>query len=150
MDSPLPSYTAWCGPLRLLCRLEIRIQESARELVPRSRLASDAEATESALEELERVLQHHLAKSQLAHVWSVKQTMLQRLDGKTGDITERLRSFVTHTLGNPEVSQSELQRSWSELIQELSRIHGLRSYFETVADVPVELHYPGHHSGPKH
>ena len=69
--------------------------------------------------------------------------MLQRLDGKTGEITERLRAFVTHTLGNPEVSQSELQRTWSDLIQELSRIHGLRSYIEIVADVATRITLSG-------
>jgi very-short-patch-repair endonuclease len=124
-------------------QVELRVRESARELVPRSRLANDADCTESALEELEKVLQHHLAKSRLAHMWSVKQTMLQRLEGKTGDITVRLRSFAAHALGDPEVSQSELQRIWSGLMQELSRLHGLRTYLETVADVTHRIALSG-------
>jgi very-short-patch-repair endonuclease len=115
--------------------VELRLKQSARELVPRSKLASDDETTQSALEELEHVLQHHLAKSRLAHVWNVKQTIFQRLEGKAGEIAERLREFTTHTLGNPAVSQSELQRLWSDLVEELSRVQGLRSYLETVGDV---------------
>jgi very-short-patch-repair endonuclease len=131
------------GTIKACIDVETRIKDSAQKLVPRSQLASDAEVTQAGLEELEAVLQHHLAKSQLAHVWSIKQSMLQRLDGKTGEITERLRAFVTHTLGNPEVSQSELQRTWSDLIQELSRIQGLRSYIEIVADVATRITLSG-------
>ena len=42
--------------------VELRLKQSARELVPRSKLVSDDETTRSALEELEQVLQHHLAE----------------------------------------------------------------------------------------
>jgi very-short-patch-repair endonuclease len=116
-------------------QVEIRLKKSARELVPRSQLASGAEASETAFSEMERVLQHHLDRNRLTPVWTVKQTMFQRLDRKTGDITERLRNFATQMLGNPEIGQSELQRLWSDLTQELNRIHGLRSYLTTVSDV---------------
>jgi very-short-patch-repair endonuclease/DNA-directed RNA polymerase subunit L len=124
-------------------KIEVRLKQSACDLVPLSRLASDAEASEDALEELERVLQHHLAKNRLANVWSTKQKMLQRLEGKTGDITGRLQDFVAHILGDATVSQSDLQRLWSDLLQELCRIHGLRSHLETVKDVTERVEASG-------
>jgi hypothetical protein len=37
------------------------------------------------------------------------------------------------------VSDSDLQRCWSDLMQELGRIHGLRSYLATVAEVTEEI-----------
>jgi very-short-patch-repair endonuclease len=61
--------------------------------------------------------------------------MLQRLEGKGGDISECLRRFASHTLGNPAVAEPDVQRAWSDLMQELGRIHALRSHLETVADV---------------
>jgi hypothetical protein len=106
-------------------------------------LAADSGVTEASLDELERVLQHHLAKQRLGHVWSVKQIMLQRLEAKTGQISERLRSFVSHTLGNPAIDDMGVQRSWSDLMQELGRIHGLRSFLASVADVTERIAFSG-------
>jgi hypothetical protein len=62
--------------------LEARLRRSARELVPCCQLASDSEVSEASLKDLERALQHHLAKHRLGHVWSVKQSMLQKLEAK--------------------------------------------------------------------
>jgi very-short-patch-repair endonuclease len=116
-------------------KLETQLKRSAQELVPCCQLASDSEATEASLKELERALQHHLAKQRLGHVWSVKQSILQRLEGKSGEISERLRDFASQTLGDPAMGDSDVQRSWSDLMQELGRLHGLRSHLATVADV---------------
>jgi AAA domain len=119
--------------------LQRRLTQSARELVPSCLLASDPEASEGSLKELEGALQHHIARQRLGHVWSVKQSMLLRLEGKSGPITERLRNFASDTLGNPAVPDSDAQRTWSDLMRELGRIHGLRSYFATVADVTGQI-----------
>lgn len=119
--------------------MEARLRTSAQELVPCCQLASDSEASEASLKDLERALQHHLAKQRLGHVWSVKESMLHKLEGKAGEISERLRSFASHTLGNPAMGDSDVQRSWSDLMRELGRIHGLRSYLATVADVTGQI-----------
>lgn len=121
--------------VKVRVQLEARLKRSAREVVPCCQLASDSEATEDALKELEKTLQHHLAKHRLGHVWSIKQTLLQKLEGKGGAISERLRGFASQLLGNPAVGDSDVQRSWSDLMQELARIHGLRSHLATIVDV---------------
>lgn len=119
--------------------LENRIRRSAQELVPSRQLRTDCAITEASLGAIEYVIQHHLAKQRLSHVWGVKQAMLQRLEMKTGQVSERLRGFVSHSLGNPSIGDSDLQRSWSELMRELGRIHGLRSFLVTVAEVTERI-----------
>lgn len=91
----------------------------------------------TALDELDKILQHHLTKHRLASVWALKERFQQVLDTRTGRIIETIRMFLSDELGNPEISDATAQSSWSSLMTELSRLHGLVSHLATVTDVTL-------------
>ncbi len=129
--------------VRTSVELERRIKARSREVVPLAKAAVESELGTSSLEELEQVLQHHLSKRRLGRVWNLKQAMLRILDGKAGAIVDAIREFATSSLGNAELSDSDVQQRWSDLMQELSRIHALRSYLETVENVTAQIELSG-------
>ena len=89
----------------------------------------------SALEELEKILRHHLTKHRLTSVWAVKERFQQVLNARTGKITESIRAFLNNELGNPAIPDAQMQASWSSLMAELSRVHGLTSSLNVIRQV---------------
>ncbi|PKO71541.1 MAG: hypothetical protein CVU20_06690 [Betaproteobacteria bacterium HGW-Betaproteobacteria-14] len=87
------------------------------------------------LSELEKALRHHLTKNRLANVWAIKERFQKVLEGRNGRIIERIRQFLTSTLGNKSVEDSQMQALWSDLMGELVRVLGLGMYLETVREI---------------
>lgn len=96
-----------------------------------------------ALAELEGALRHHLAKNRLAEVWVVKGRLQKVLDGKSGRVVDRIRHFLANTLGSPDVPDAQMQATWSALMTEVSRVLGLGSQFDAVADVCERIEASG-------
>ncbi len=87
------------------------------------------------LSELEKALGHHLTKHRLANVWVNKERIQNVLQGRTGQVVYEIRGFLAGTLGNPKVSDAEMQAKWSALMAELSRILGLSTNLSTVNEI---------------
>jgi very-short-patch-repair endonuclease len=83
---------------------------------------------------LEAALRHHLAKNRLAEVWVLKEHFQKILENRKGRIIETIRKFLTDELGNPTVPDSQMQASWSALMAELARVHGLSVHLATVRE----------------
>ena len=109
-----------------------QVQARACELFGSWHDAENVLLKDSAFEELDRALRHHLTKNRLANVWSNKEQFQKILDGRSGPIVESIRLFLNQTLGNPNVSDMEMQATWSSLMSELSRVLGLHSKLESV------------------
>ncbi|MFZ0931371.1 MAG: AAA domain-containing protein, partial [Syntrophobacteraceae bacterium] len=99
---------------------------------PHSREVADNEKN---LSELEKALRHHLTKHRLANVWVNKERIQKVLKGRTGHVVDEIREFLAGTLGNPRVSDAELQAKWSALMAELSRVLGLSTHLSTVREI---------------
>ncbi len=112
-----------------------QIRKKACELFSSWNDAENVLQKDSAFEELDRALRHHLTKNRLANVWSNKEQFQKILDGRSGPIVESIRLFLNETLGNPNVSDMEMQTTWSSLMSELSRVLGLHSRLESVKRV---------------
>ncbi len=93
--------------------------------------------------DLNRILQHHIARQKLSNVWIVKDRFQKILDNKSGKIVDALREFLATRLGNPEVMDSDMQAGWSVLMSELSRVLGLRTQLETVREVSKKVEESG-------
>jgi very-short-patch-repair endonuclease len=89
--------------------------------------------------QLKRVTHHHIRRQDLANVWITKDRLQKVLDGKSGPIIDRITDFITHQLGNPSVSDSDMQAGWSTLMQELSRVLALRSLLQAVREVTDKI-----------
>ena len=98
---------------------------------------------DSAFEDLDRALRHHLTKNRLANAWSNKERFQKILDGRNGPIAESFRLFLNETLGNSNVDDMEMQATWSSLMSELSRVLGLHSKLESVKRITALISESG-------
>jgi len=87
------------------------------------------------LSDLEKALRHHLAKNRLANVWANKERCQKVLEGRTGRVIDDLRHFLDEALGNPTVTDAEMQANWSALMAELSRVLGLGTHLVAVKEL---------------
>lgn len=92
---------------------------------------------------LQDIIQHHVARHDLANVWITKDRLQTILDGKSGRIVSEIRDILARRLGNIAVPDSAFQAEWSGLMSELSRVHGLHGYLETVRDVCRKIENSG-------
>jgi very-short-patch-repair endonuclease len=90
-------------------------------------------------DQLKGVAHHHIRRQDLANVWITKDRLQKVLDGKKGPIIDRITDFITHRLGSPKVSDSDMQAEWSALTQELSRVLALRGLLQTVREVTDKI-----------
>ena len=97
------------------------------------------------LSELEKALRHHLTKNRLANVWANKERCQKVLEGRTGRVIDDLRHFLGEALGNPTVTDAEMQAKWSALMAELSRVLGLGTYLVAVREVCAKVVASGAH-----
>ncbi len=87
------------------------------------------------LEEFEKALRHHLTKNRLVNVWATKQRFQKVLDGRNGRIIDNISRYLAQTLGNPAVTDAEMQVAWSTLMTQLSRVHSLGTHLAAVSEV---------------
>ena len=86
------------------------------------------------LEETRNQLAQHLVFSSLSSAANRLSDIQEKLAGKTGPVSEALRSFVRDTLGNEEMARERVGAQYAELIEELRRIAALASCLSFVAD----------------
>lgn len=87
------------------------------------------------LDEVERVLKQHFTRNRLAETWVLKERFQQVITGCTGRISDKIRNFLENMLGNPAVSDGEMQGSWTILMEELRRVQGLKTQIDIVSTV---------------
>ncbi len=85
--------------------------------------------------EIESVLKQHLKRHNLAESLTLKETLLTNLADCKGSISEKMMAFVTQNIGDPSLSDDELQTDYQELLSELQRVNNLATDLQTVADV---------------
>lgn len=112
--------------------LEREVSAATQSLLPSWRTRDALGGDDQALDELQRILLHHLTQNRLAETWVLKERFQQILSGCSGRITMEIQAFLDNTLGRPEISATEIQRQWSALMAELHRVHGLKPHLETV------------------
>lgn len=69
--------------------------------------------------------------------------MQNTLSKYRGDIVVSFKEFSTKILGNPEVSDIEMQSQWSHIVGELKRIHSLQSFFNDITDITNRIEQSG-------
>ncbi|MGP5009503.1 AAA domain-containing protein [Psychrobacter glacincola] len=87
------------------------------------------------LAEIEIVLTQHLKRHSLAESLTLKETLLNKLADYKGSISEKMTAFVTQNIGDPSLSDDELQTDYQELLNELQRVNNLAIDLQTVTAV---------------
>lgn len=121
--------------IKAVVAAEQSVIEQASRVMPGWQRVREFADTPSAMEELDIALRHHLTKNRLSGVWAVKERFQQMLDNRKGRVMESIRAFLNNELGNPAVPDGQMQASWSSLMSDLSRVHGLSSHLATVSEV---------------
>jgi very-short-patch-repair endonuclease len=88
-------------------------------------------------------LRKHLQRSQLARAAQGVTALHERLAGKTGAISERLRQFVTHMLGKADYSAAQIGAEYVTLMAELRRVLGLAPHLQTISSGAISLRDAG-------
>lgn len=122
----------FCLKVKEHAALAHHVLAAAAKLFPNWK-SKDADA--ETWEDLRRILQHHVTRQHLADVWIAKDRFQKALDGRTGKIVDNIRGFLSHRLGNPAVTDLDIQAEWSGCMSELSRVLGLQSHLKTVQEV---------------
>jgi len=98
---------------------------------------------DSAIDEAERIVLHHLTHNRLAETWVFKERFQKILSGCNGRIVDAVRYFFDHALGNPAFSTAIVQAEWSKLMEELRHAHSLKSSLELVHHVADRIEDSG-------
>ena len=139
-DKPEDGLTAaYCHALYLKVKVMVAAEGElcavASRVFPNWPHAHEAVNNPQRLAELEKSLRHHLTKNRLANVWANKERCQKVLEGRSGRIINDLRHFLGDLVGNPAVTDAEMQAKWSELMAELSRVLGLGTHLVAVREV---------------
>lgn len=133
-ETALGYYSVYKEVLRELT-LEQKILVTASKLFSTWPSVGMILSDEVSFDVLDRAVRHHLDKNRLVNVWANKERFQKILDRCCGPIIILIRSFLNQELGNPSITDIELQANWSTLMTELSRVLSLRSKLDTVEKV---------------
>lgn len=125
------NFTIYEEVLREL-NLDQQILKSACQIFSSWSNAENVLNDDTAFEELDKALRHHLTKNRLANVWANKEQFQKILNSRSGPVIESIKLFLNERLGNPSITDMEMQANWSTLMSELSRVLGLRLKLDTI------------------
>jgi very-short-patch-repair endonuclease len=129
--------------LREHIALEQEVIDQSRSLLPTWKRHFEIEENTECLQELKGLLDSHTLRHRLANTWASKDQLQRILSDYKGKIIDDLKVFIASTLGNPSVSDAEMLVRWSSLIDELKRIHGLKSAFADIQDICKSIEKSG-------
>ena len=115
--------------------LESFIIESAYSICPTWPHHHEMAESTDKLQEFRRILSLHWGYHDLSKAWIEKEKLQDIFANFTGRVSESIKEFINVSIGNSAVMESHLQQDWSRLIEELKRIHGLRSYFSDIREI---------------
>ena len=96
--------------------------------------------------ELSTVRDHllkHLTRAELSRAATQLSIFQEKLAGKTGPVTARLREFIENKLGNVALPQETAAAHYAEIVGELRRIAGLATELCLVRDMSTLLESAG-------
>jgi very-short-patch-repair endonuclease len=97
----------------------------------------------SELENLREQLNQHLTFASLSTAAMQLSDIQGKLAGKSGPVSEALRSFVADTLGNEDVTRERAGAQYAELMEELRRIASLSHTLSFVSEAASRLEMAG-------
>jgi very-short-patch-repair endonuclease len=136
------AYTLY-QKIRESVELEKDVASRVQQILPAWKRAIDVATDESCMEDAEQILLHHLMRNRLAETWAMKERFQQILSGCSGRITENIRLFLDGVLGNPTISDAEMQGQWSALMEELRRVQGFRHHLKVVTETAELIEVSG-------
>lgn len=91
----------------------------------------------------EQYIRHHLTRSRLANAWAIKEKLHHQLEGCEGEISARLRAFISESLGNPGLTRPSFQERWTQLLDQLHQVLAHRDALGTIERVTTQIKSSG-------
>ncbi|MGH8627682.1 MAG: AAA domain-containing protein [Gammaproteobacteria bacterium] len=88
-------------------------------------------------------LMQHLTRAELSLAATNLASLQEKLAGKSGPVSDALRSFIDHELGNPSLTSERVAAKYAELVAELRRIATLSVEMSIVQDFAKRLEAAG-------
>ena len=129
--------------VRTAVETEAAVGAAAMKLFPSWSNSAALDGTPERLNNLDRVIRHHLTKSRLARSWAIKEGFQRALNGRSGRVVAAIGQFCSEEFGNPEVPAVTAQSRWSALTAELSRVQSLSEALAVVRDVGSRISASG-------
>lgn len=129
--------------VKAVVAVERKLESATATVFPNWARTREVTVNQDALTELHTALRHHMAKNRLADIWALKERFQKVLDGRGGPVVDRIRNFLTDTLGNPNYSDANMQAKWSSLMAELARVLGLGPKLHAVAEITERIQASG-------
>ncbi len=123
--------------------IEGEVIDSIKRVLPTWAKVTCIQNENGILDEAEQILLHHLTRNRLAESWALKECFQKVLSGCSGRITNEIHGFLDSALGNPAVTEAEIQGRWTVLMEELRRIHALKSHLDTISVVTQSIQDSG-------
>ena len=123
--------------------IEGQVVEQTKRLFPTWEKHKLILANKVDLSELKRHIDNHILRKRLANAWSSKERFQAMLMGYQGKIIQKLQKFSSDVLGNPSISDIEMQSQWSELVGEVKRLHSLKSFFDDISEITYRIEQSG-------
>lgn len=149
------------GPMDSVCRGMAHLQEfiqdvhtlsftydrqlraEVEKVIPARAAAETFEQGEDSLDHLHSSLHAHLDKGRLAYAMGRVEELVKKLDGRSGDIVDCLRSFFSEALGSEDRNEAELRKEWIALQAELERVVKLRPALNEIEHVAALIESAG-------
>lgn len=109
--------------------------DSIKRLLPSWAKVSCIQKENGLWDEVEQIIHHYLTRNHLAESWALKECFQKVLSGCSGRITNEIHAFFNNALGNPTVTEAEIQSRWTALMEELRRTHSLNPHLDTISVV---------------
>lgn len=104
-----------------------------------SEIVSDAEYARAAAEAIRTEVSRHRLSGARARLM----VAAEKLANCTGLISKKVATFLSESVGNPDVLPNRIAGDWTGLLAELERIRGLRPQFDTVSHVSSRVAQSG-------
>ncbi|OGT07395.1 MAG: hypothetical protein A2103_04975 [Gammaproteobacteria bacterium GWF2_41_13] len=115
--------------------LEKIILENARLICPTWAHHQDLIENADLSREFRSLLDCHYTCHRLEKAWSKKEKLQNILTSNNGRICDSVKEFINDIVGDPSITDLQLQSQWSNLMGELRRIHSLRTYFADIKEI---------------
>lgn len=114
---------------KLIAEFDIQLPSHTEAVFGRRVVEMLGQQNEQLLSLMRASLSQHIDKGRLAYGMQAVSELLSKLHGQSGEIVEQLRQFFNQKLGNAEVQEATLQKSWHDLMADVRRLTSLHGAF---------------------
>lgn len=123
--------------------LEVEIKNRVDSILPSWPYLNELFKVDVHTHELIDLLERNLNFYHSSKAWSDRETILNSLSSFNGRISQAIKIFFSETVGNPSISDMEIQNQSTHLIEELRRTHGLKPALDDVDSICDLIHQSG-------